>query len=231
MRAWILLVVAAAPLQSQTCELKAATPVTCLTLDFVRALSSMAMIDEAAKAEALASQDPIESAFYAVKSRMNGESRLKRQFARYRSAGDRHAAGAAEYVERVFGILYEWDSAGEVDIRRVAGFKSSVGEMQELTAAKKVHDDQALELLAAASGTILDASLIVEGPSTPITKRQMTLTQRDQIVAEIERAFAGHLSVESDGFWYSGWAATAASMRSNLLGKGWNYTRSDKGVN
>ena len=72
---------------------------------------------------------------------------------------------------------------------------------------------------------------VVEGPSTPITKRQMTLTQRDQIVAEIERAFAGHLSVESDGFWYSGWAATAASMRSNLLDKGWNYTRSDKGVN
>lgn len=225
MRTWILLVVAAAPLQSQTCELKAATPVTCLSLDFVRALSSMAMIDETTKAEALASQDAMESGFYAVKSRMNAESRLKRQFARYRSVGDRRAATAADYVEKVFGILYGWDSAGEANLRRMARFKSSVAEMQELTAAKKVHDDQGLELLFAASGEILDASLIVEGPSTPVTKRRMTLTQRDEIVAEIERAFAGHLSVESDGFWYSGWAATAASMRSNLLDKGWNYTQ------
>ena len=223
MRAWILFVLAAMPLQAQTCELSTPTPVTCLTLDFVRALSSMAMIEEAVKAEALTSHDPIETAFYGTKSRMAAESQLRRQFARYRSAGDKHTAPAADYVEKVFGILFAWDSAGEVDIRRVARFKSSVAEMQELTAERKVHDDQAFKLLIAASGEILDASLVVEGPSTPITKRQMTLKQRDEIIAEIDRAFAGHLSVEPDGFWYSGWAATAVSIRRNLLDKGWNY--------
>ena len=225
MRAWILLVATAMPLQAQTCELKAATPVACLTVDFVQALATMARVEESGKAEAQLSQDPTEGAFYTVKSRMNAETRLRGGFARYRSSGDRRVTKAAKYAEDVFRILYAWDSAAEVNLRRAATFKSSLGEMQELAAEQKVHGDQTLDLLFATAGEILDADLIIEGPSTPITKRRMTLGQRDEIVAEIDRAFAGHLALEPDGLWYSGWAATAASIRSSLLDKGWKYSQ------
>ena len=107
-------------------------------------------------------------------------------------------------------------------MRRIVAGKSSVGEMEELSAQHKVNGDQLSRLMMAGAGEVVDASLIVEGPATPITKRRMTTQQRDRIVAEIERSFAGHLNVERDKLWYSGWAATAASIRKNLLG-GWKY--------
>jgi hypothetical protein len=225
MRALALLILAASPLSAQTCELRDATPVTCLALEYVRALSTMAQAEETSKVEARSDSDKVVSGFYALKTRMNTEWFIRLQLHKYRVSKDAKAATAGTYADQVFAVFYVWDSTSEANLRRIVRMKSSVAEMQELTAEYEVHGDESLKLLFATAGEILDASLIIEGPSTPITKRRMTIGQRDQIVAEIDRAFAGHLSIEPDGLWYSGWAATAANIRDNLLEKGWLYMR------
>ena len=176
------------------------------------------------KAQAGRDSDEMVSGFYAIKSRMNAERLIRQRLIEYRKSRDSAAATAASYADKTFALFYAWDSAAEASLRRIAAFKSSVGEMQELRADQKVHADESLKLLIAVAGELLDDTLILEGPDTRVTKRRMTLSQRDQIVGEIERAFAGHLAVEEDGLWHSGWAATAATIRDNLLDKGWKYS-------
>jgi hypothetical protein len=185
----------------------------------------MAQAEEASKEEARSDSDKVVSGFYGLKTRMNAERFIRLQLHKYRVSRDAKAATAGTYADQVFAVFYGWDSTAEANLRRIVRMKSSVAEMQELTAEYEVHGDESLKLLFATAGEILDASLIVEGPAIPVTKRRMTIGQRDQIVAEIDHAFAGHLSVEPDGLWYSGWAATAANIRDSLLDKGWKYSQ------
>lgn len=222
-RLTILLAFVASRLGCQTCELERANPVTCLTLEYVRDLAIMARAEESGKAEARASDDTTVSAFYVIKTRMNAERLIRTQLAAYRASPDRKTADAARYAQQVFSIFLRWDSTAEANLRRIVAFKSSVGEMEELQAEQKVHADQSLELLIAGSGAVLDASILMQGRPPRAVGRRMTVANRDRIVAEIEKAFRGHLTVEPDSLWYSGWAATAASMRSNLLDAGWKY--------
>lgn len=199
-----------------------ATPISCLTLEYVRALAMMARAEEAIKTESRSNHDAMESGFYAVKTRMNAERMIRRLLVPYLNSTDSAAKEAAGHADKVFALFYAWDSAGEANLRRIAGFRSSVGEMQELLAQHKVDGDNTLNYLFAIAGELLDASLIVEPKATRVTKRRMTLRQRDRIVAEVTRSFAGHLKVEPDKLWYSSWAAVASAIRSNLLDS-WTY--------
>lgn len=211
-------------LEAQSCGIRDAAPATCLTVEWVRTLAALQRTEDNVSVEAGKISDPMEAGFYAIKTRMFAQSLAIRQLQPYRKSADKKVAVAAAYPIMVIQRFNTQDSAQQVALRRIAAFKSSVGEMQELSAERKVQQDQALTLLMAASGEILDASLIIEPGADKVTKRRMTIRERDAIVAEIDAAFSAHSKVESDGLWYSAFAGVVSTIRENLMGE-WVYLK------
>jgi hypothetical protein len=211
-------------LEAQSCGIDHATPVTCLTVEWVRTLAALQRTEDQTTREVPKITDGVEAGFYAIKTRLNAELFAIRELQPYRSSSDKKVAAAAAYPIKVIQRFASQDSAQQVALRRIVAFKSSVGEMQELSAERRVEQDQALTLLMAATGAVLDASVVVEAGADKVNKRRMTIRERDAIVAEIDAVFSEHSKVESDVLWYSAFAGVAASIRENLMGQ-WVYLK------
>ena len=211
-------------LHAQSCGVTTASPVACLTLEWVRTLAALQRTEDEVKDAGSRISDGVELGFYAIKKRLIAQSFAVRQLQPYRNSPDRKVASAAAFPVKVIQRFNTLDSAQQVALRRIAAFKSSVGEMQELSAERKVQNDQALSLLMAATGEVLDASVIVDPKVDKVSKRRMTIRERDMIVAAIDSTFLAHDKVESDGLWYSTYAAVAATLRANLMGQ-WVYLK------
>ena len=94
---------------------------------------------------------------------MNAELFIRRRLIQYLRSPDKRAAEAAKFAARVFDILYAWDSAGEQDMPRIVAGKSSVGEMEELSAQHKVNGDQLSRLMMGGAGEVLNARSLSKG--------------------------------------------------------------------
>ena len=219
---WMVVILAPC-VGAQSCGLTRGSSSACLTLEWVRTLTSLQRSENDTREDLKGNKDPISSAFYGIKSRRRAGELAIVHLEDYRGSPDDRTAKSAAFLLDVVSWLMTKDSSKEVTLRRVANYEVSLAELQEMRAAQKVQGEQFLSLLIAATGEVVSASLVIEPDAQHVTKRSMTVVARNAIVAEIDRSFSKHARVERDGFWSSGYAAAAAALRENLLDKGWTY--------
>ena len=212
------------PARAQGCILGNAVPKpsVCVIVDYVEALGRMAEAERSARTTFSDTNDVEERAFYAMKGRMDAGRRAITTFQRYQTARDTSVRRAGRDVVTVFRWLVRNDSIGELDYRRILRFQMPLPELQEKRAEQAQNRDKTLDLLLAAAGDVLDASLVVVRGAPKVTDRDMVLAERDSIVALIDRTFPGEIGVAPDHTYASGWAAAATAIRENLL-QDWHY--------